>query len=173
MKELSKLKELDIYGQNQLNQIYLDILPEVLENLNKFKGKKMYKADGSRTEATKFEIKTPEKGKIDGHFRSVQANIQKSVSALWLKLKICYNGGDYNARPISTAYTQYFEKEIYIGKLNGQNLEEVSTLETLERDYKLGTIYNLEQENARIEEFNALYKKLNSLSYEIPYFFKK
>ena len=173
MKEFSKVTALDIYGQNELNRILNEILPDTLEQLKKHEGKKLYKADGNRTEATKFEIKTPENGKIDGHARTTTATLSRSSSYLWLKLKICYNGGDYQAVPRSTYYAQYFEKEVYLGKLNGQILEEVSTLETIQKDYNLNRIFNIEEINEKIQQYNDLLNQLSHKSNEIPYFFKK
>lgn len=173
MKELSKLKSLDVYGQNELNRIFNEILPDTLEQLKKHEGKKFYKTDGSRTEATKFEIKTPQDGKIDGHHRITSAWLTRSASYLWLKLKISYNGGDYNARPYSTAYTQYFEKEIYLGKLDGQILKEVSNLETIQKDYELNRFFNIEEINQKISELNDLINQAQHKQNEIPYFFRK
>jgi hypothetical protein len=173
MKNLSKLKPLDIYGQNELNRISSEILTNLIPQFKKYINKKMYTADGKRTANTPLNIETPTDGHIDGHYRNTSAYFSRSSSALWLKVKICYNGGDHYAKPHSTAYTQYFEREIYLGKLNGQNLEEIQEADQIIKTYNLGEIYDLEEINAQIEEFNDLLNQAQQKVNEIPFYFKK
>lgn len=173
MKKLSKVKELDIYGNNELNRITYDILADIVPTLEKYKGMKIYTADGNLTAKTPIKIKTPENGKINGHYRSTSAYVNKSGSSLWLNVTICLNGGDYEAKPYSTAYTQYFKKEIYLGKLDGQILNEIKSLEYTTDIYSLLKILEIKEINEKIEEFNDLINQAEHKQNEIPHFLRK
>lgn len=173
MKKLSKVKELDIYGNNELNRITYDILADIVPTLEKYKGMKIYTADGNLTAKTPIKIKTPENGKINGHYRSTSAYVNKSGSSLWLNVTICLNGGDYEAKPYSTAYTQYFKKEIYLGKLDGQILNEIKSLEFTTDIYSLLKILDINEINEKIEEFNDLINQAEHKQNEIPHFLRK
>ena len=173
MKKLSKVKELDIYGNNELNRITYEILADIVPTLEKYKGMKLYTADGNLTAKTPIKIKTPENGQIDGHYRSTSAYVNKSGSSLWLNVTICLNGGDYEAKPYSTAYTQYFKKEIYLGKLDGQILNEIKSLEYTTDIYSLLKILEIKEINEKIEEFNDLINQAEHKQNGIPHFLRK
>jgi hypothetical protein len=173
MEKLSKVKELDIYGNNELNRITYEILADIVPTLEKYKGMKLYTADGSLTAKTPIKIKTPENGQINGHYRSTSAYVNKSGSSLWLNVTICLNGGDYEAKPYSTAYTQYFKKEIYLGKLDGQILNEIKSLEYTTDIYSLLKILEIKEINEKIEEFNDLINQAEHKQNEIPHFLRK
>jgi hypothetical protein len=173
MKKLFKVKELDIYGNNELNRITYEILADIVPTLEKYKGMKLYTADGSLTAKTPIKIKTPENGQINGHYRSTSAYINKSGSSLWLNVTICLNGGDYEAKPYPTAYTQYFKKEIYLGKLNGQILDETKSLEFTTDIYNLLKILDINEINKKIEEFNNFMHQAEEKQNEIPHYLRK
>jgi hypothetical protein len=173
MKNLSKVKSLDIYGNNELNRITYEILADIVPTLEKYKGMKLYTADGNLTAKTPLKITTPENGQIDGHFRSISAYINKSGSSLWLKISLCLNGGSYEAKPYSTAYTQYFKKEIYLGRLDGQNLNEVKSLEFTADIYNLLKVLDINEVNEKIDQFNDLINQAEHKQNEIPHFLRK
>lgn len=173
MKNLTKVKILDIYANNELNRITYEILADIVPTLEKYKEMKLYTADGNLTAKTPIKIKTPENGQIDGHYRSTSAYINKSGSSLWLNISVCYNGGDYQAEPYSTAYTQYFKKEIYLGRLEGQILKEVKSLEYTADIYNLLKILDINEINEKIEEFNDLINQAEHKQNEIPHFLRK
>lgn len=179
MKELSKLTELDIYGHNELNRISYDILSDLILVLESYKGKKIYTAEGKTTAKTPIEAHTPQDGKIgyssiNGNlYRSCTAYVNKSGSSLWLNVSLCFNGGDYNATPRSTAFTQYFKKELFLGTAKNQILEEVKTLDSIVKSYNLAEVLNIDKENEKIEEFNDLLNKAEHKQNEIPYFLRK
>jgi hypothetical protein len=176
MKNLSKITEIEIYANNELNRITYDILNDLIPTLESYKGKKIYTADGKITAKTPLEITPPADGKIGSSnykgdlYRSTTAYINNSGSSLWLNISLCFNGGNYDK---NTSFAKYFKKEIYLGTMKTQILNEVKTLEYTAEIYNLGEILNIEKVNKKIEEFNDLINKAVQKQNEIPHYLRK
>lgn len=145
-------------GKLELNKIIKDTLKNVIPQLELFKGKKICKVDNSLMKSAEV-LKTllPNTDNRTSIFFSFE------YSSIKLKFRICKSGGSYEKKP-STAYCEYIEKNVWLGKMDGQILKDVDTLNDIIAGYDLDREpLNMADELAKVEEFIRLKAELSEL----------
>jgi hypothetical protein len=150
--------QLTIAGQNSLNKASLEILQAIVPQVQKFEGKSILIATGL---SAKFKIDKPEitADKLPNGFSSCNYYFDYTRHSLWLKVRVCLNGGSHEAKP-STAYCQYFEVSYHLGEINNTCLVNINTVEAMEKDYKLNTPIVENEERAKINRLAELAEEL-------------
>jgi len=142
MKKTIKKSSLTIAveGINKRNEYSIKVLSQSLPEMNKLIGQKVLLSDGKQS--AKFTLKNGNTDKQeDWQHESYQHFFEVGEYSIWLKVKVCLNGGSYEDR---TNYCTYFEQSYYIGEVKNQILTKVETLEDKIRDYKLAEVINEE-----------------------------
>ena len=146
MNTITKKSSLTIAveGINKRNEYAISVLKESLPEMEKLIGQKVLLSGGLKS--AKFTLKNGNIEKQEGgQHESYSHFFDVGEYSIWLKVKICLNGGSYEDR---TAYCNYFEQSYYIGEVKNQILTKVETLEAKIKDYQLTTVIN---------EFDVLY----------------
>lgn len=156
-----KSLQLEIHAKNELNRLAILIIKNLLPQLPQYLGKKITIADGF---SKKFivELFEPFVNNFEGGCAQIVGNrLDYQYDRLEIIIKLCFNGGSYEARP-STAYTKYIEKTFTIGDLeNNEVLNSIFTLDKIIDTHKLTNVFDVETELAAINKYKELTQQLN------------
>ena len=153
-----------VEGINKRNEYSIKVLSESLPAMEKLIGQKILLADGS--ESAKFTLKSGSiEKKEGGQHESYQHYYDVSEFSVWLKVRICLNGGSYEDR---TAYTNYFEQSYYVGKVSNQILIEVETLENQIKLYQLETLIDEVKVSLLVVKFKGEQEQADRTKQQIP-----
>jgi len=155
-----KALKLEITAKNALNKFCKDALAKVLPQLTPFVGKKVFLADGSK--AKNFIIDTAvEPEKIEGmNVEPTHCYLTAEYDRIELRVKLCLNGGSYEAKPVSTAFTKYIDCNIKVGTCkDGQILESVVNIFNIIKSHGFDEVVDFDDELVKIKEYKALLKK--------------
>ena len=155
MKTLSlNTIELNVFAENEINKLSIDNLKKVLPQLEKYKGKKIYLANGSKAKI--FDVEVLEYSDKENQislrtFISFYEMVGYTQLNIKQDLKVpnkTLNGGGYSVR--------YFKKDLTIGKVVNGVLESIVDLEQIITDYRLSTSYNYTEVKELIKKQEAL-----------------
>jgi len=157
-------------GLSKVKTYTLEVLNHILPQLKKLEGIKIINADGSKSKkyynVTDYE-RQDEKG--ENVYTSYQYYIEYSKYSVWLKVKICINGGSYDD---NTAYCTYFNESFYIGKMDdtGTFLKEVEDIEKVKENNKNALINDYTETHLAelIQQFEEAKSKVRDLFNSIP-----
>jgi len=157
--------QLTVVGTNSLNKASLEILQAIIPQVEKYTGKSILIATGL---SAKFKIDKPEikADALNNEHASCMYYFEHTSQSLWLRVRVCLNGGSYDVRP-QTNYTQYFEHKFYLGQINDGVLIEVETVEKIEQGYNLNTVIVEAEELAKIERLKQLAEELKAVKRSI------
>jgi len=143
----------EIAIKNELLRISKLEIENILPQLQKYLGQKVCTQTGK---SKKFIINflNPQPVPLSpGHHATNHHSYLDMDSSVWLKVKLCFNGGSYDDR---SYYCVYAEESYYIGQLkNGFDLLSIEPLEKILKERNFEPV-NLQQEIEKIEKYEAL-----------------
>lgn len=156
MKDL----KLEITAKNALNKFCKEMLAKVLPQLPVYVGKKVFLADGGKAKNFIVDLQG-EPDPIAGMFvKTHRCYLTSEYGKMVLKISICLNGGSYEAKPFSTAFTKYIDRDIQLGECkDGQILGTLDTLDNIVKCYGFNQILDFDAELVKIKEYKALLRK--------------
>jgi hypothetical protein len=177
MNTLKKATKIDIYGLNRINEISMNLVEQIIPQLKEYLNQKIITKSDRPLFLSKIKFnydRQPVNEKEGDHFNTTTAHIDLSYgSNIWLKVKTCLNGGEYDAKPYSTYYCQYFEKTIYIGEIKEQILTQLKETEDIILDNDLSIKLDYEFINCIITEYNEMMNKAEKIKNSLPYYLRK
>ena len=163
--------ELNIEGTNELNKFSIESLKNVLPKITALKGVSILLKDGKT--GKKFNIERGNQStQLKDKYISSQYWFDISEYSIWLKVKICINGGSWELKP-PTAYCNYFENSIYIASMKDGAINETVELETIIKNFDLDKTINIKESLKQVEQYKELKKKADELYNSIPEYVKK
>ena len=161
-----------VFETNELNKYTEKAFLEVTEYLKQFEGKKILTNSGlsKKIEIPKFQVREKTKyGFIDFHFW-IDASFDRTM---YLKTKICLNGGSYNNDNfgIFTQFCTYLEEYKFIGSVDKIGVYNVRT-ETIESlpQFKIDEVRaNIFKLKEKEEEIKEIQKQIENIKKNIPY----
>ena len=163
--------QVKVEGQKELNQIIMNTLAAILPALGAFLGKKICKADDTLVKVAESIKDLIPKGTHPDNSEFPLAYISCRGTAMFINFRICKSGGSYDVTP-STAYSEYFLREIYIADVPNTELELVKDYDEIISAYGLDKVIDVEAEEAKVKEYEIMKKKLDDLYYSINPIFK-
>ena len=164
--------ELEVHGKNELNRIILLELNNIYPQLESFIGKRITTQTGKSAKFIINFLKTNPLPLKDGFAQNSYTFIDAGTSSLWLKVKICINGGSYENR---TAYCEYYEHDVYLGTIKDNILVLLDSISEIIERTKIDKTIDVEEEQIKIEKYKQMKKELESLKSSIKvdeYFYK-
>jgi hypothetical protein len=153
--------KLEIHGKNEINRIALNQINHIYPQLQKFVGKKINTLNGK---SAKFIIDFKKEDAnicqlTDNDYASNQGcYFEFGRSAIYLHIRLCFNGGKYDDH---TYYCQYFEKTIYLGDMENNELKNLVSLESLIKD--LTEVLDIILEQAKLNRYHELKQQLEAV----------
>lgn len=155
MKTLSlNTIELNVFAENEINKVSIDNLKKVLPQLEKYKGKKIHLANGTRAKGFEVEV-------LEYSDKENQINLRTFISFYnmvgYTQLNLrqdlivptkAHVGGGYSV--------SYFNKDLTIGRVVNGVLESIVDLEQIITDYRLSTSYKYTEVKELIKKQEAL-----------------
>ena len=157
--------ELEIHGRNELKRLLLVELNNIYPQLEKFVGHRISTQTGKSAKFNISFLRTKPNSFTDCDYSQNHVTYLKdSGSSLWLYLKICLNGGKYENK---TYYCDYFDEEIYIGKVENHILTSLDSLNDIINRSDLNMVINIDEEKEKIKKYKTLKTELESLKRSI------
>jgi hypothetical protein len=177
MNTLKLATKIDIYGINRVNEISINLIEVIIPQLKEYINQKIVTKSDRPIFMSKVRLnfdRNPVNGKDGEHFNTTTAYINLSYgSNMWLNVKTCLNGGDYEAKPYSTHYCQYFDKSIYLGEIKDQILTRLENIEEIIENYKLNVKLDSDIINKQIKEYNELMEQAEKIKISLPNYLRK
>jgi hypothetical protein len=167
-----KILELEIHGKNELNRIILLELNNIYPQLEKYVDKRIATQTGKSSKFNINFLKTNPIPLKDGFAQNSCTFLNTSSSSLWLKVKICINGGNYEDK---TSYCEYFESDVYLGSINNNVLILLDSINEITERTGINKVINIQEEQTKIKNYKEMKKELDLLKSSInvnEYFYK-
>lgn len=166
MKKLERA----IKGKNALNLYIIDVLNHVLPQLPQYMNKKVLTVNGDKSKLFVIDMGNilPFNSDIDianGHLvKPHRCYITKGYGkTLKLNISICLSGGSNTVYP-STAYCEYFEREIEIANLNDENkLISIGNIDEIIENYGFDNFIDMDAEKVKIHKLKELEKQMEAI----------
>lgn len=168
-------------GLTELNKYTVEILNHIIPQMKKLIGIKILTQQGKskKWNVTGYEKENvkdvKENVKGENKFITYSYYLDFSGSSIWLKSRVCINGGSYDITP-ANAYCEYLENNIYIGAMqpnDNYTLAEVKEIEAIEHDCKLNESFTEVQLNNLVKQFEVAKDTARDLYNKIPASVKK
>lgn len=154
--------EILIEGRNEMNTIVKKTLKKLLPELEKYKGKKICKADGTLTKSAQgLNEFLPTMKRPDGTSYYI-SYFSFKYDSMYINFRFSKSGGSYDDSP-STAYCEYFQKEVSIANVPFRELVGVDDIEALIVHYDLNAKINLSDQKKKVAKYQVEEEKLRKL----------
>jgi len=149
-----------IHALNEVQRLINLQVNHILPQLNKYKGQKIFLADGSKSAKFKINFLEIEPEKYNNEYANVHwVSIKNSGSCLWLELSLCFKNDDC---------TCFYEKEsIYIGTLESYNFKTTGILKDVIAEAPEMIQYNLQEQLDLLKEKNIIEERLREIKYDL------
>ena len=159
--------EIVIEGENLVNKNAYEIIANLNDTIDSLVDKKIAKVDSTLTSKVTAILKpflindTYRKG---GNHYSMSSWLSTSKYHIILKVKICISGGSYDLQP-NTAFTQYFQTLLYLGRIENGILKMNITGNGIAKvkPKKL----TIKSQLKKVDDYKKLAEKLRTLKSEI------